>query len=1034
MKRFVSLLLVLALLWCIPAMAENAYSARSHLKLNDELIYDLLALLGTDEEGRLAFDLSGTIDGDDGTAMLRVGSDALEVSNGEVTYVISYSDLVQALKQELLDRLDPETAAALGVLWLGIRYILSGQMEEDLPALESVLETEANRFSSIAQEMGILAISRAGDIHIEAAADDVLHLVQTYLAALIADDRPFALLESTHLWEITGLKNSGFSLRDPLMDLYRELSDIDTFGTDAKLIMNVYVSGTADLLLTFTVEDVACELRGEYDGRKLAFTAELTEGGSSALCTAYLGQYGCGYDIKVNVDEDYDAPFLIEENLSILWEDGIFSWAQSSNTVKSYYSSCQSNLFKFDWNSKTLIFDSVVSQNIDDSFSFSRNMHLLADAQTGISLHIDAGSDSASLAVIEAKAVKTSDGISVTVLAKVTTDGEDTTPLAFDLEIGDICSLELHYSDYSYDDELVPVLDVSAQLDPDTLALDGTVRISPDYDDYYYDGETYEYRLTGKTDPSGVYRLVLSESGTVLIQGELELVPGRSFLWSVLFGNFRLYVPEADGEILRTRVEKQNAVELVFEARQNGQIITEGGIPYTLTLGFSQVPQARNSKLCELYAEFSGERISLSFTANDTLTSFTFLFADLLSVKIDESGIFAEYSDNHDQAAFSLTPYGISGKVGDSEDSTEVSLSWKDGIYRLCVDVIETIYSDYYYYYYDDEETEEYRSGLDVTLDTVHRTLNVKTDDDGYTVDLSAGIVPNGQGSHVYLTIDTDDPESGLSGRMLDAELKTGKTWTMRATIKDTKYDYDEYVKTIVDLIDLNVFIDPSTLQLTGWLTADGVTYTLDGSLDNRMTYTLIFRANGQEYGRATLKMNARKGFVWSLLYGDLDISVADGQIRIIREAQVSESGFLTVFTVYENGAEIKNARVGLTVSTTPDGYTRCSILYGENTEQIDLGILYKQTDTVFGIGADCTAASPEFGNLALLDSLFEVKAASPRFAVLAGEIANDPIVRELAESLMDLGEDLLDAAVDLIEDMFEDDYDDYYYDYYWYY
>ena len=1063
MKRLISLLLILALLCGIPAMGENAWSAKSHLKLDGQMIYDLLALLGMDSEGRLALDLSGAVEGDEGQAMLRLGKDALTASDGQNSYTLNYAGFLDAFTNGLTKRLDPQTLAAIGAVSMGIQYVKDGGAEADLKILASVLETEANRFASLTQQMGILTLSPAGDIHIEAAADDLLLLVKEYLNALIADDLPFAQIESTRLWELTGLKESGFTLKQPLEELKGKLKQITTLGTDAKLTLDLRASGTADALITGTIENVFCKLSASYNGRKAVLDVNLTDGNETATVTAYAENGRFGYAIDDTKIDDPD--YRYERSLDVTAKNGVYSLDESSTTEITQFKQSSTRRLQLDLNRESFLYQTDTDTGFFDIPSKRSTVSISADKKNGLDLYYKLESDDSITGELEVKAGMTRDGFQANALVTISEDGTAVTPLSFDLKIGDECTLELQYSDFDSNSQLVPVVSVSAKLLPETMVLDASAEVNTDY---YRGGKILKYRLSGKMNAGGsAYELELTGNGTLLMQGSLDMIPGKSFAESLLTGNLRLYFPAENIEFLRTLTGNQSSAEMIFEVRQNGKTLVRDGVTYLFTLGYTQIMKTGSAEKNELYGEMNGERVSLTYTMTyGRLHSFTLNVPNLLTAEYDyNKGISISYDDKFNRASLELDAYSMAASllVLPEHFKADVSFGWADEVYALSVKKAQV--SSYMDIAGSIDYRERSHSGLNATLDTNKRSLSVRLDKNGSVLGINAGVEPHRDGARLYLTADMENPAYNLYGRLMDIELDAGDFLTLRADVREPKYSGRS--GSLENLFSLNAMLDPSTFQLTGWLMTEDGTCTLEGNLETlpakdrtngaHNAYTVVLREDGRIAASATLKLS--KNLLWSLLLGDLDVTIENthitrstqlvtggklvtvtvsekdtavasaalklddrygtfgslllgdldvtvGNMRVTRAGQINDNSLSALFTVYENGETVDTITLELGRSAAQDGYTRWDAAFEDIRGQVGLGILYRLTDDGIGFGADCTLTQAGGEAEQLLDFLFELNEAAPDFAPIGGNVQE--ISGELAENLWKLIDELL--------------------------
>lgn len=288
MKKLLAIALCLVLaLTCIGSAEYSAvqpnYQVSAELNAMGEQLLSALLGIGTDENGNFGADVTLN-PGTEGAveAFARIAQDFSFVTAGAngMAYTITKAAVVEAA-QKLFDSYvtsteeGKQTMALVGEL---AAYFQNGLYQGDLQIAEALLTNEVNRIMQCAMMNGIVFIDEAGNVTVNATAQNLVAAAGMYLTALANDASVFAALASTTIWGILNLPDA-ITCQTMVASAAEAVSAIDTEGLNVSL--NLYVGADGRVEATFIAFEAGMTL--SYDGAMLIVTADDGEGSSLYL-------------------------------------------------------------------------------------------------------------------------------------------------------------------------------------------------------------------------------------------------------------------------------------------------------------------------------------------------------------------------------------------------------------------------------------------------------------------------------------------------------------------------------------------------------------------------------------------------------------------------------------------------------------------------------------------------------------------------------------------------------------------------------
>lgn len=313
MKKIISLVLCLALLCgCMSAFAEGVVAHFTATEYG-EIVADLLANLGFDADGCAHFDVAGQVDGENGDILLQVSEEAITIGMGEEVYTVTAEELGKVLYDVAmlyLEQYGVDTDELLALIGLAQEYVNSGALYADLAVFEQILMNEANNLAYAAMMTGILAVSDAGDVTIEATDDTLIQFAATYLNMLAAgtsvDD-----LAATQIWNLLGLPADTAAIKDAIVSVSGELAAAADNETDVYFRLDVFAEGYGTF--TFIDTDESVQIDGGFNGENVHFTVNDGE----MIVNVTIASTGFGFSVEEG-DEIVDFDLVCADNVVLI--------------------------------------------------------------------------------------------------------------------------------------------------------------------------------------------------------------------------------------------------------------------------------------------------------------------------------------------------------------------------------------------------------------------------------------------------------------------------------------------------------------------------------------------------------------------------------------------------------------------------------------------------------------------------------------------------------------------------------------------
>ncbi len=310
MKKILAIVLCLVLaLSCIGTAEYSAvqpnYKVSAELNAMGQQLLSALLGFGTDENGNYAADINvnGVID-----AFARIAPDFTAVTAGYngMAFKVTMAALIEAAQKlgEAYINSNEATKQAFETGKVIGEYIATGAYEADLEIAEVVADGEINRIMQCAMMNGIVAIDEAGNMTINANAQNITAAVGMYLTALSNDSAVFTALASAKIWGILNLPDA-ITCQALVKEAAAKFMAIDTADVNLSLYLYIGADGRIEgtlladgLTVTASYEDPILVITETTDDASFCLTYDGT------TATAVLKQDGMTTTEVVTETED----------------------------------------------------------------------------------------------------------------------------------------------------------------------------------------------------------------------------------------------------------------------------------------------------------------------------------------------------------------------------------------------------------------------------------------------------------------------------------------------------------------------------------------------------------------------------------------------------------------------------------------------------------------------------------------------------------------------------------------------------------
>ena len=196
------------------------------------------------------------------------------------------------------------------------------------------------------------------------------------------------------------------------------------------------------------------------------------------------------------------------------------------------------------------------------------------------------------------------------------------------------------------------------------------------------------------------------------------------------------------------------------------------------------------------------------------------------------------------------------------------------------------------------------------------------------------------QGNGIKVNMSATQGEIEMND-MFDLELIVGQTISLTSELNN--YDNDG---TKENIYQLACALDPASFAIKGVLVTEDGTYEVAGALGEDYVYTLSLSMNGLEMAKATLAVDPEMGLGYSLLMGELHVTLYDGT-EIVRTAEMYDNGIEYTLTITSNGIT-QTYQAGVTTGMLEDGTQYIEVSFGNDAMSYVLDAFYTGKDNGF--------------------------------------------------------------------------------------
>lgn len=222
------------------------------------------------------------------------------------------------------------------------------------------------------------------------------------------------------------------------------------------------------------------------------------------------------------------------------------------------------------------------------------------------------------------------------------------------------------------------------------------------------------------------------------------------------------------------------------------------------------------------------------------------------------------------------------------------------------------------------------------------------------------------QGNGIKVNMSATQGEIEMND-IFDLELIVGQTISLTSELNDYMND-----GTKENVYQLACALDPASLAIQGMLATEDGTYEVAGALGEDHVYTLSLSMNGLEMAKATLAVDPEMGLGYSLLMGELHVTLYDGT-EIVRTAEMYDNGVEYTLTITSNGIT-QTYKASVTTGMLEDGTQYIEVSFGNDAMSYVLDAFYTGKDNGFDAELKLVAMMGEAMNeLADLKLSFEL-------------------------------------------------------------